>query len=88
MNTIRNSLNYAYLKAGVSRAEIDLFKTQAIKLLKCLQESETEEFHKNHLADFLKDSYYKNKHYINTKGANDLVIHNDKTVKSSVGVII
>jgi adenine-specific DNA-methyltransferase len=40
------------------------------------------------LIDFLKETYYKDKHYINVKDNNDLVIHNDKTAHSSVGVII
>jgi len=85
---LRKSLNYAYLKAGTPREAIDKFKTQATKLLNSIQTNESEEFHKNSLSDFLKETYYKDKHYINTKGRNDLVIHNDKTAKSSVGVII
>jgi len=85
---LRKSLNYAYLKAGASQEAIDKFKIQATKLLNSLQINESEEFHKNSLSDFFKESYYKDKHYINTKGKNDLVIHNDKTANSSVGIII
>jgi adenine-specific DNA-methyltransferase len=87
-DALRKSLNYAYLKAGASEEAIDKFKTQATKLLKSIQTNESEEFHKNSLSDFLKETYYKDKYYINTKGKNDLVIHNDKTAHSSVGVII
>ncbi len=87
-NHLRKSLNYAYLKAGASQDAIDKFKTQATQLLKSIQANESEEFHKNSLSDFLKDSYYKDKHYINVKDRKDLVIHNDKTANSSVGVII
>ncbi|MFY7788051.1 MAG: DUF7149 domain-containing protein, partial [Thermoflexibacteraceae bacterium] len=51
-----------------------------------------EEFHKNLVSEFLKTTYYqlkdKPKHFINTKGRNDLVIHNGETAKTSVGVII
>jgi len=87
-NDLRKSLNYAYLNSGVFEGDIDKFKTQALKLLNSLQINESEEFHKNSLSDFFKESYYKDKHYINTKGKNDLVIHNDKTANSSVGIII
>ncbi|HBS88381.1 MAG TPA: type II restriction endonuclease, partial [Bacteroidales bacterium] len=36
----------------------------------------------------LKDTYYKQSHFINTKGRNDLVIHNSKDASGTVGVII
>src|SRR5690606_1156064 len=42
----------------------------------------------NIISKFLHDTYYDKRFYINTKHRNDLVIHNDKTAKSSVGVII
>ena len=58
-NHLRKSLNYAYLKAGASQDAIDKFKTQATQLLKSIQANESEEYHKNSLSDFLKDSYYK-----------------------------
>lgn len=51
-------------------------------------EVESEEFHKNLLSDFLKKTYYEGKHYINTKGRKDLVIHNGDKAKSPVGVLI
>jgi hypothetical protein len=84
----RQSLNYAFLKIKPHRAAIEHFKIQANKLLNAINTHESEEHHKNCLADFLKAVYYRDKHYINTKGRNDLVIHNDKDANSSVGVII
>jgi hypothetical protein len=36
----------------------------------------------------VKDTYYKQNHFINTKGRNDLVIHNGNNASSSVGVIM
>jgi len=45
-------------------------------------------FIKNLVTDFLKKTYYEPNHFINTKGRNDLVIHNGNKAKSSVGVII
>ncbi len=40
------------------------------------------------MIDFLKKTYYDPNHFINTKGRNDLVIHNSSDAKSTVGVII
>lgn len=84
----RKALNKAFLKVKPNRTEIEGFKTNLIALLDGTNASEGEEFHKNLLSDFLKDTYYKQNHFINTKGRNDLVIHNGANAKSSVGVII
>jgi adenine-specific DNA-methyltransferase len=45
-------------------------------------------FIKTLVSDFLKDTYYKQNHFINTKGRNDLVIHNGQNANSTVGVIL
>ena len=86
--TPRKSLNKAFLKVKPNRTQIDSFKTQLSSLLHQIKEGESEEFHKNIIADFLKKTYYDPDYYINTKGRNDLVVHNGKNTKSSVGVII
>lgn len=84
----RKALNKAYLKIKPSRSEFDCFKTNLIKLLAEINDNESEEFHKNNLSDFLKKSFYDPDYFINTKGRNDLVIHNSKSSKDTVGVII
>jgi len=84
----RQALNKAFLKLKPSRPEIEIFKTNLITLLDRTNDTESEEFHKNLISDFLKDTYYKQNHFINTKGRNDLVIHNGQKVKSTVGVIL
>jgi adenine-specific DNA-methyltransferase len=84
----RKSLNKAFLKVKPIREEIEIFKSNLIKLLDQINEAESEEFHKNLISDFLKNTYYSPNHFINTKGRNDLVIHNGKDAKSSVGVIL
>ena len=84
----RKALNKAFLKIKPNRIEIEIFKTNLLKLLTKVDEIEREENQKNHLRDFLRDTYYKNNHEINTKGTKDLVIHHEKTNKSAVGVII
>ncbi len=84
----RKTLNKAFLKIKAHRNEIELFKGNLINLLDRINESESEEFHKNLVADFLKSTYYGVNHYINTKGRNDLVIHNTNNASGTVGVII
>ncbi|MCC5919212.1 MAG: Eco57I restriction-modification methylase domain-containing protein [Cyclobacteriaceae bacterium] len=86
--TPRKSLNKAFLKVKPNRSEIDRFKLHLSALLDQINEDESEEFHKNIIADFLKNTYYAPDFYINTKGRNDLVIHNGKNSKSSVGLIV
>lgn len=84
----RLALNKAFLKVKPSRPEIELFKTNLIRLIDTINESESEEFHKNEVSDFLKNTYYSGSYFINTKGRNDLVIHNGVAATSTVGVII
>jgi adenine-specific DNA-methyltransferase len=84
----RKALNKAFLKVKPIRAEIENFKTNLITLLDTTNDKESEEFHKNLVSDFLKDTYYKQNYFINTKGRNDLVIHNGNNAKTAVGVII
>ena len=84
----RKTLNKAFLKVKPNRTEIESFKTNLIQLLERTNDTESEEFHKNLVIDFLKKTYYDPNHFINTKGRNDLVIHNGDKAKSSVGVIL
>jgi hypothetical protein len=83
------ALNKAFLKVKPERKEIENFRTQLIRLLGCINEKESEEFHKILVSDFLKKTYYDDRGcFINTKGRNDLVIHSGNNAESSVGVII
>ena len=82
------ALNKAYLKEKVSRNHIELFKKNLQQLLCRINEQESEEHLKNVIADFLKDTWYKEQFEINTKDRNDLVIHTGKTTKDAVGVIL
>lgn len=81
-------LSKAFLKQRPLRSDMDLFKKELNHLLQCIDANETEEFHKNLVSDFLKKAIYHHNYFINTKGRQDLVIHNGKENKSSVGVII
>jgi len=84
----KQALNKAFLKQRPLRSEIDLFKKNLIHLLGKIDEIEREENQKNHVRDFLRDTYYKESYEINTKDSKDLVIHLGKTNKDNVGVII
>ena len=93
LNTPQKSLNKAYLKVKPNRTEIDIFKSNLIQLIDRTNDSESEEFHKNLVIDFLKKTYYDRStdghtHFINTKGRNDLVIHTGDKASTPVGVII
>ena len=88
MQPPKKVLNKAFLKVKPNRVEIESFKINLIKLLNRTNDTESEEFHKNLVSDFLKNTYYEPNHFINTKGRNDLVIHNGNHAGSTVGVII
>jgi len=84
----KRTLNKAFLKQRPLRSQMDLFKTELITLLGRIDLNESEEFHKNLVSDFLKKAIYQDNNFINTKGRQDLVIHNGKDNKTQVGVII
>ncbi|MFC5191218.1 Eco57I restriction-modification methylase domain-containing protein [Algoriphagus aquatilis] len=84
----RKALNPAYLKVKPNRSDIERFKNHLIALLDQSNDKESEEFHKNLVSDFLKKTWYDPNHFINTKGRNDLVIHNGPKANTEVGVII
>jgi adenine-specific DNA-methyltransferase len=85
--TLRNSINKAFLKVKPNRTQIETFKKNITNLFDQIKESESEEFHKNIISEFLKNTYYSPNNYINTKGRADLVIHNGKDSNSTVGVL-
>ena len=84
----RQALNKAFLKVKPDRESIEKFRANLLMLLDRINEAESEEFHKNLVSDFLKHTYYSPSYFINTKERNDLVIHNGKDAKSTVGVIL
>ena len=82
------ALNKAFLKVKVNRDNFAKFKHNLRRLLSHINEAESEEFHKNLVIQFLHETYYEGNYFINTKGRNDLVIHNGKNAKNTVGVIL
>lgn len=88
LSNLKKSLSKAYYKQSIKRSDIELLKVGLQKLYTRFNETESEEHLKNLLSDFLKETWYNGRFEINTKGRIDLAIHNGKTSKESVGVII
>ena len=65
-STPRQALNKAFLKQKPTRKEIDLFKDNFKRLLRDIDDNASEEFHKNLVTKFLRDTYYKDLFFINT----------------------
>jgi adenine-specific DNA-methyltransferase len=78
----------AFLKQKPLRRDIDLFKANLQNLLGKVDEIEREENQKNHIRDFLLNTFYKETNAVNTKESIDLVIHLGKSSKDKVGVLI
>ncbi|SFE40966.1 DUF7149 domain-containing protein [Thermoflexibacter ruber] len=86
--TPQQSISEIYQAHYLVRREIDLLKSELGRLFSRIDENESEEHFKNITADFLKTVFYKTDYEVNTKNRKDLVIHNGKSVKDAVGVII
>lgn len=67
MNNIITALNKAFLKLKPSRSEINEFKANFKRLFTLINDNESEEYNKNLISDFLKDTYYKQAYFMNTK---------------------
>jgi adenine-specific DNA-methyltransferase len=81
------TLNKAYRLVKPRREDLDAFKTKFNNLLSHINEKESEENVKGHLAHFLRSAYYEPHHLIATKERADLVIHLEKDARSAVGVL-
>lgn len=86
--TPRKALNKAFLKQKVYREEMERFKTNLLKMLHDKNENESEEYHKNLLSAFLRETWYKDLHFINTRERTDLVIHEKASSDSAPAVLI
>jgi hypothetical protein len=88
--TISKTIQPAYRAQNVERGKLERFRSELSRLLEHLEHSaqESEEHLKNIVSDFLKAAFYREEHFVNTKDRQDLVIHNGRTAKDSVGVII
>ncbi|QGZ91113.1 hypothetical protein GQR42_18000 [Microcystis aeruginosa FD4] len=64
----RQALNKTFLRVKPNRSQVEKFQSHLRQLLGSINETESEEFHKNLLADFLKHSYYSPQHFIENLG--------------------
>ncbi len=85
---IDKTLSTAQLKQNIKDSAVLNFYNQLNILFDRFNENESEEHNKNILADFLKDTFYKNKYKINTKDRIDLAIYNGNKSDDSVAVLI
>lgn len=87
-HNISYSLNKAYLKQDITKADFLEFKNALELFFKNYNPNESEEHQKNNIAEFLKNAFYKNSNLINTKDRIDLAIYNGVNINDSVGVLI
>ena len=89
MNILKphQSVKKALRKIKIHQAEFDDFKKNLKQMLERLNPVESEEYHKNLMSEFLKETFYQAEYYINTKGRLDLVIHAGKTNKTSAAIL-
>ena len=89
-NTPKQALNKAYRKEKVTRTEINHLKLALPLLLdRIANATESEENHKGHFQDFLKEVWYKSADcLVAPKGRIDLAIHDGPKAKDPVGVMI
>ena len=83
----QKSLNKIFLKSKINSSDFTNFQENLQQLITQIDSNESEEFNKYLLINFLQDTYYRNKYFINTKDNSDLVIHKDKNNSSPVNVI-
>ncbi len=87
----KKALSKAFLRERVTHDEIARFKTHFREMLArtetAVGKGESEENMKNIVGDFLKKTWFADRHELNTKEAEDLVIHTGKSAADPVGVI-
>ena len=83
----QKALNKAYRRQSVNKDSLVVFKSQLLLLLDSVNK-ESEENHKNDFIQFLNDTFYKGKYYINTKDKIDCVINAGAKNDDDVNVII
>jgi adenine-specific DNA-methyltransferase len=80
----REALNKAFLKINPNRVSILLFKLNLKRLLNFINEKETEEFQKNLVIDFLKETHHNTNYF----ARNNLVVRNLTDTKTPTGLIV
>lgn len=80
-------LNKAYRQVAIKTEDFNRFKEAFRLLLSAISDDQREETQKEHLRNFLSDTFYKPYHMAPEEDI-DLAVRLDKTVKSNIGLII
>ena len=80
-------LNKAYRQLAIETEDFNRFKEALSVLLSTIQDGQREETQKEHLRNFLSDTFYK-PYYMAPEEDIDLAVRLDKTVKSNIGLLI
>lgn len=87
--TPSQSVIKAYLKEAVNSTDLSAFRQSMLTLLKRINPSESEEFNKNLVAEFLNQSLYTDKRYmVNTYQRTDLAIYSEVGTSNEHPVVL
>jgi hypothetical protein len=73
--TIQESLSVSYQIEKIGKSELYLFKKNLVEYLSKINPAEHEENAKYPVRDFLRDTFFKDKNEINTKGRIDFAVY-------------
>ena len=80
-------LNKAYRQVAIETEDFNRFKEALHTLLSTISDGQREETQKEHLRNFLSDTFYK-PYYMAPEEDIDLAVRLDKTSKSNIGLLI
>ena len=80
-------LNKAYRQVAIETEDFNRFKKALHTLLSTISDGQREETQKEHLRNFLSDTFYK-PYYMAPEEDIDLAVRLDKTSKSNIGLLI
>ena len=80
-------LNKAYRQVAIETEDFNRFKEAIHTLLSTISDGQREETQKEHLRNFLSDTFYK-PYYMAPEEDIDLAVRLDKTSKSNIGLLI
>lgn len=85
--SVTSFVNKAYRRLPVGLEPFQRFVDALSRLFDVVNDNQTEEEQKSHFKEFLTDSFYRD-YYIAPEGSVDIAVHNGKSQKSSVGILI
>lgn len=86
-NNSIDSIKEPYASLRIYKNKITKFKKNIIEFYDNLDENRREKYHEQIITTFFNKTYYSEKYHIGSKGDIDIVIHNEKSPNSKVGVL-